>query len=289
MLRHAILMALAFGIVAANMSGCGIPTVTPATSNLDILLDILQGKSPRIIGGTEAVPHSWPWQVVVLANGGLCGGSIINNRWVMTAGHCCTSWGFTHRPSTVKVVAGEHNRARSGEPNAKTYSISRVIPHNLYRESRSVIEQDFCLLQTTETIAFNAHVSNVCLGEARDDIVGRRCHVTGWGWTSYPGATASVLQQVAVNINDHADCDRRYRAIPDEDYKITEDMICASAPGKDSCKGDSGGPLVCQNADGGFNLVGVVSWGHDCAVPGVPGVYAKTSTALDWIANIINS
>lgn len=43
----------------------------------------------RIVGGDNAQPNAWPW-IVVLFNGGrqFCGGSLIDDRHVLTAAHC---------------------------------------------------------------------------------------------------------------------------------------------------------------------------------------------------------
>lgn len=43
----------------------------------------------RIVGGTEATPHSWPHQVALFIDDKFfCGGSLISKEWVLTAAHC---------------------------------------------------------------------------------------------------------------------------------------------------------------------------------------------------------
>lgn len=54
---------------------CGNPTVMPI-------------EQIRIVGGFEAIPHSWPWQVYITDDTFVCGASIIDNRWLITAAHC---------------------------------------------------------------------------------------------------------------------------------------------------------------------------------------------------------
>lgn len=46
----------------------------------------------RIIGGEEAVPYSWPWQVSVqISDEHICGGAVLAKEWVVTAAHCFNS------------------------------------------------------------------------------------------------------------------------------------------------------------------------------------------------------
>lgn len=47
-------------------------------------------KSPtRIVGGIKANPTDFPWQIVLFYQQKfLCGGSIINDRHILTAAHC---------------------------------------------------------------------------------------------------------------------------------------------------------------------------------------------------------
>ena len=67
----------------------------------------------------------------------------------------------------------------------------------------------------------------------------------------------AILRQVYVNLTTADACKRAYGT-----SSITNDMICASRPGKDACQGDSGGPLVQKDSQGSWKLCGVVSWGR---------------------------
>lgn len=57
------------------------------------MLNVSCQGNTRIVGGQEASLGQFPYQVVVYVidsdgNAFICGGSIIDRNWILTAGHC---------------------------------------------------------------------------------------------------------------------------------------------------------------------------------------------------------
>ena len=61
-----------------SINSCGVMTNTRADLGAD-----------RIVGGLTARKDNWPFITSLNMHIGWCGGSILNDKWIITAAHCC--------------------------------------------------------------------------------------------------------------------------------------------------------------------------------------------------------
>nr|AAD31267.1 trypsinogen RdoT1 precursor [Rhyzopertha dominica] len=220
----------------------------------------------KIVGGHDVSIEDYPYQVALLNNGYfICGGSILNEYFVLTAEHC-TGHG------NLKVRVGSSFSERGG-------TILNV--KEIYTISDNSYAYDVPVLKLSEKIEFGKGIGPVKLpSKGSIPPAGTKSVVSGWGVLHQgDGETADVLQAVEVPIVNLKDCQEAYGG------DVDESMICAGEyldGGKDSCQGDSGGPLVINGVQ-----YGIVSWGYGCALPGYPGVYGSVLAAKDFIDQFV--
>ncbi|KAL1400957.1 hypothetical protein pipiens_007006 [Culex pipiens pipiens] len=221
--------------------------------------------SERIVGGFEIDILEVPYQISLQSYGHFCGGSIIGENWVLTAGHCASDYDVG---LNVRVGSSLHGSGGQLVP------VKRVIQHPQYNPN--TIDFDFALLELEQPVQLSEEFFAVELPEQDQEVEdGQLLQVSGWGYTQNPSESNEALRATNVPAVSQEECRESYGG-----YQITDRMICAGyqAGGKDACQGDSGGPLV-----EGKTLVGVVSWGIGCAEPGYPGVYSRVAAVRDWI------
>ncbi|XP_038670274.1 anionic trypsin-1-like [Scyliorhinus canicula] len=223
----------------------------------------------KIVGGYECSPHGVPWQVSLDMGYHGCGGSLISDRWVISAAHC---W---YNPYYLKVLLGAHSLTA----HAATEQLIRV--ESIYWNQKydyQTLDNDIMLVKLERPVMMTDSIRPVQL-PTECPLPYTQCVVSGWG-NIYSDSVfmPDALRCVKVPLMNDAACKSAYPGL------ITSNMICAGymEGGKDACNGDSGGPLVCDGI-----LQGIVSWGRGCALKDSPGVYTKVCAFLPWINEIM--
>mgnify|MGYP001799723328 CR=1 FL=1 len=138
-----------------------------------------------MVGGRESQPNSWPWMADLLINGTkhYCGGSIINQKWILTSAHCF----YTYKlPSNWEIRLGEHDETRhEGSEQILSPKSIHIHPNFLMGNVTYTGDYDIALVQLNRSAVFYKNVHSVCLPDEDTTLEdGELCHVTGWGKTS---------------------------------------------------------------------------------------------------------
>ena len=209
----------------------------------------------------------------------MCGGTLINKRFVLSAAHC-----FKDRIGRGKFFArlGDWDSENNPDyyflggkkifnPPVVDIEAAEIIMHENYNFTRFKINDDIALMKLKEPVEYSDTILRACLPLTSDLNINfgpnDKFVAVGFGRTTWNENIGSRFKEF-VNI-PFIDCHRN-------------DVLCAGAEGKDTCKGDSGGPIHYRVNDSWLQ-VGITSAGPIECGEGVRGYYTKIAYYMDWI------
>ena len=241
-------------------------------------------RTVRIVGGTQVPDSRYPWMAAIyfrVADNRFlpgCGGSLVSDRWIVSAAHCFVTGDVPSDPNNVAFLLGATDLTSD---DGVFRVVSRIVIHPEYNPNTQ--ENDIALLELPQPVEFEPITLPSVANPVPID--GELATAAGWGATSEGGPQSNQLLEVDLPIVAHNAC------LPFYQHSLNQPlMLCAGGVpfgGRDSCQGDSGGPLFVTRA-GQVVQAGIVSFGVGCARPGIPGIYTRMIAYTDWISGFVN-
>ncbi|XP_030750057.1 trypsin alpha-3-like [Sitophilus oryzae] len=280
-----VLLVLAAVVVAALADGYIQPELYPT-----IPREYSNSSDLKIVAGSNAVRNQFPYQISLRVVSGtslfhICGGSILSQRWVLSAAHC------TQRAANqFRVTAGILLQTDTGIANQQTVAVSYYVNHASYPGGNVVAANDISVIRLASLLTYGVNVQPIALPVA-GAVPSGTAVVSGWGSLGPPTNSApNNLQFVNVPILAKAQCANVIAQLSGIINPFRSALnVCTTTRSASSieavCSGDSGGPLVVNS-----RVVGVVSWGYSpCGNAGFPSVYVDTAAYIAWIQQNTNN
>ncbi|CAG0890891.1 unnamed protein product [Darwinula stevensoni] len=248
---------------------------------------IEERQEARIVGGTNAAIFGAPWMAYIEAvfpeGPTICSGSIVSERWIVTAAHCIVNQNKV-KASSVTVRVGSANKNTGTAIASANYFAHPDYNPATYNMTGSA-GNDIALIQLPTSLTFGTTIQPICYPSS-DTVTGSTIStcdqkVFGWGTTDKANTIYATLLQTQ-NVTVVADS-------PDCSSFTGGRIICVQSDvsGSEVCDGDDGGPLVVWYANRAY-LTGMLSFGPFPCVGAKPDQYTRASTYADWVKSNVN-
>jgi len=253
--------------------------------------------SPRIVHGLDGKAGQFPYLAALLDTKELqqkgafqaqfCGGTLTSPTTLVSAAHCVVDQKTGEQSTAADITAGFTRNLDSS-----TIRLIQVINVSVHPDYVIETSQNDIAVLTLATPMDDIPTLAPLIPDLAAEYTaeGSNLQVAGWGNTAVSGNKYPTVFQVGdLVVFPDASCGGgkrnkvngiNFNGFSNREVTNTV-MICAAGVNSsgeivDACQGDSGGPLIATGS-AGPKLVGVVSWGEDCA-SSYPGVYSRVSS-----------
>nr|ABC33918.1 serine proteinase [Penaeus chinensis] len=220
----------------------------------------------------------------------LCAGSLINERYLVTAAHCVNPALLKPKQFKLEVIrVGEKDLTSDTNcndtprprciPPSQDFIPEDIIQHPGY--DSKTFANDVAIIRLSSPVdffAFEEFAGPVCLpptGESAEQLANLWLFSVDWGLTRTP---SQFLKRYGVALVDTKDCNTTYNG------RLTAGQICVRPEDIEACSGDGGSPLTATDPESNaWQLLGVHTIGVGCGLSHLPTVYTSVSYHRDWI------
>lgn len=246
------------------------------------ILSVINGLDiqPRIVNGFAAKRSEYPFYVFLVTKNaqrkvGWCGGSLISDRFIVTAAHC------TENAEKIAVCLGSWKARNHTEIGRERIVIMKrnIFIHPKY--SKKWLMNDISLIRLDEAVQFSQNILPIRLQEACESNEDTRVVAVGNGFFSEKHRVAPILQWAPMITVSFIEC-AKYN--PFVVFHRNQNTICAvNIEGRTIRKGDSGGPLIRNG-----RLIGITSFVPANNELTSPHGFVNVIDYHGWISNITN-